>query len=324
MKYKIALIIVYFGELSNYYNLWFESAKKNRDIDFIVVTDNKKLMEEANDNVKIIFSSLLEVQKRAKSALKMQCELSTPYKLCDYKPAYGIMFSDLLRGYDFWGYCDMDVVWGDIRKFITDDLLEKYNRLFNLGHLTLYRNDYRTNRIFMKKFTGVHYTYKEAYSLDYNVGFDEKGCLAGLSENGNYIQYNNNEIIADIWPDTKRFRTFFTYLSDLNHVYSYENGKIFGFFVDGSKIITKEFMYIHLQKRKMAVYTKNSDAYLIIPNSFIDMKALSIEFINNCSQDRSALVSDTMYAKNNPPKRSELIRKLRRLIFAKILKIDQL
>lgn len=322
MNYKIVLIIAYFGKLPNYFHLWLESAKRNRDVDFLIITDIADLSE--SDNIKVVYSTLSQIKERADKTLNMNCVISNPYKLCDYKPAYGLIFSDLLVGYDFWGYCDLDIIWGNLRKFITNDILKTYNRLFNLGHLTIYRNDKATNRVFLKQLTGVHYTYREAYSLDYNIGFDEKGCLAGLSKNGNYIQYNNNQIIADIWPDMKRFRTFYTLTSDLNHIYTYENGSLIGHFVDGNKVRTKEFLYIHLQKRKMICNVSNTEYYMIVPNSFIDKADITVEFINAYSEDRSQILDNSEYEKQKMPIPISIVRKIRRLLFARLLKIDQL
>ena len=322
MNYKIILITAWFGKLPNYFNLWLQSAKKNRDVDFLLVTDISYLPE--SENIKVVHSTLAQIKERADKALNMNCVIPNPYKLCDYKPAYGLMFSDLIVGYDFWGYCDLDIIWGNIRKFITDDILKTYNRLFNLGHLTIYRNDETTNRIFLKQLTGVYYTYKEAYSIEYNVGFDEKGCLAGLSKNGNYIQYNNNQIVADIWPDMKRFRTFYTLTSDLNHIYTYENGSLIGHFVDGNDVKTKEFLYIHLQKRKMICNVLNTDYYLIIPNSFIDKADITVEFINANSEDTSPILVHSKSERQKTPILIFIERKIRRLLFSHFLKIDQL
>ena len=41
-------------------------------------------------------------------------------KLCDYKPAYGLIFEDELIGYDYWGFCDTDILLGDIYQFLED------------------------------------------------------------------------------------------------------------------------------------------------------------------------------------------------------------
>ena len=70
-----------------------------------------------------------------------------PYKLCDLRPFYAIVHSDLLRegNYDFWGFADLDLVWGDLKAFYTDDLLHRYD-IFSThddrfsGHLCLLRN----------------------------------------------------------------------------------------------------------------------------------------------------------------------------------------
>jgi len=35
----------------------------------------------------------------------------------------GLIFEDYVAGYDFWGHCDLDVVWGDIRKFLHTRIL---------------------------------------------------------------------------------------------------------------------------------------------------------------------------------------------------------
>jgi hypothetical protein len=49
------------------------------------------------------------------------------YKLCDFKPAYGFIFFELIENYDFWGYCDIDIIFGSIRDFITKEILESHD-----------------------------------------------------------------------------------------------------------------------------------------------------------------------------------------------------
>ena len=58
---------------------------------------------------------------------------------------YGEIFEDYLLGYDFWGMCDMDMIFGDLSRFITTDILEKHDKIYQLGHLTLYRNNKEVN-----------------------------------------------------------------------------------------------------------------------------------------------------------------------------------
>ncbi len=48
-----------------------------------------------------------------------------PYKLCDLRPFYGYVHKDLLETYDFWGFGDLDLLWGDIKKFCADKILDR-------------------------------------------------------------------------------------------------------------------------------------------------------------------------------------------------------
>jgi hypothetical protein len=61
--------------------------------------------------------------------LGFEVSLDRGYKLCDFRPAFGFLFSDLLEGYDFYGYGDIDVIYGNIRKFISDELLTQYDAI---------------------------------------------------------------------------------------------------------------------------------------------------------------------------------------------------
>ena len=63
-------------------------------------------------------------------------------------------FSEIIADYDFWGIGDIDIVYGDIRSFINDEILNEYDVISS-------RHDYITgsfigrrvrenNRIFSK------------------------------------------------------------------------------------------------------------------------------------------------------------------------------
>ena len=59
------------------------------------------------------------MKERIQRIFDFPISLERPYKLCDYKPSYGEVFKDELAGYDFWGNCDIDLVWGNIKKNFT-------------------------------------------------------------------------------------------------------------------------------------------------------------------------------------------------------------
>ena len=96
-----------------------------------------------------------------------------PYKLCDYKPAYGLIFENYTSGYQFWGQSDIDVIYGNIRNFITDEMLDKYDFIsirhdYTTGCFALYRNNALINNIFKRS-----KDYKAVFSSRQHYCFDE-------------------------------------------------------------------------------------------------------------------------------------------------------
>ena len=58
----------------------------------------------------------------------------------------------------------MDQLFGDLNKFIKDEILEKYDKLFCLGHMTIFRNNDNT---YLKT------NYKQIFQDENNNVFDE-------------------------------------------------------------------------------------------------------------------------------------------------------
>ena len=74
-----------------------------------------------------------------------------PYILVEYKPAFGHIFADYLKEYSHWGYSDLDVVFGDMSRWIDHDEWTEYDivtygfgdqdKLYLRGQFTFHRND---------------------------------------------------------------------------------------------------------------------------------------------------------------------------------------
>ena len=77
-----------------------------------------------------------------------EISLNSPYKLCDFRPAYGDIFQEELQDYDFWGYCDTDLIFGDICKYLTTNILKEYDKIFEYGHLTIFKNNNRMRNLY--------------------------------------------------------------------------------------------------------------------------------------------------------------------------------
>ena len=154
--YSIAIIIPYFGKWPKWIDLFFDSVKCNPTVDFYFYTDcpiaeNVKMVS----NIYITNCSFEKYCDLVSNCLSINFHPSSPYKLCDLKPFYGFIHKDVLRNYDFWGFGDLDLVYGNIRKFYTDEFLARYDVVSNhfdkiSGHLALFRNnDFNRNSCFM-------------------------------------------------------------------------------------------------------------------------------------------------------------------------------
>jgi len=93
--------------------------------------------------------------------------------MCDFRPAYGVIFHDILKAYHFWGYVDEDVILGNLKRFITPTVLQNYDVItlrhdYLVGCLTLYKNIKKVNLLFTKS-----KDYQRVFSYRYNLGFDE-------------------------------------------------------------------------------------------------------------------------------------------------------
>ena len=84
---------------------------------------NNKNMHTANIEFKPM--DLAQLNNLASEKLGFRIQKWT-YSQADLQPAYGVIFDEYIQGFDFWGHFDIDVVWGDIRSFITEEILKNY------------------------------------------------------------------------------------------------------------------------------------------------------------------------------------------------------
>lgn len=144
---SVVLILPYFGKFPDIFPLFLKTAEKNPNINFLIISDSEENINYPK-NVRILSQTFSEFKQLMENQLGQTIALEKPYKLCDYKPVYGYVLSEQIKQYDYWGYCDCDLIWGDLYSFI-EPLMEKgYDKIFASGHLTLYRNTQENNELF--------------------------------------------------------------------------------------------------------------------------------------------------------------------------------
>jgi hypothetical protein len=151
MARSILLINIWFGPYPRWMPAFLQSCATNPDVDWLLLTDHPA-PAVALPNVRferLTFPAFLELAS-AKTGMPVRKE---GYSQVDLKPAYGAIFEDFTAGYDFWGHCDIDLLWGRVRHFVTDDLLERHAILSSRkhatsGHFTLFRNTPEVNNVY--------------------------------------------------------------------------------------------------------------------------------------------------------------------------------
>ncbi|CAE7769855.1 unnamed protein product, partial [Symbiodinium microadriaticum] len=117
----------------NYFPLTVESMRLNPAVTFVIVniieegTEQSRKTElivtkSAANNVKLLVLSLREWNRLVLDRLGIDIPFTPKwfYKLCDFKPALAFLFPDLLNAqpYQYWGYSDIDLIWGNFSRFV--------------------------------------------------------------------------------------------------------------------------------------------------------------------------------------------------------------
>lgn len=263
----IIIICCYFGKMPEYFPAWLMSCGWNPSMDFLLVTDQE--IREHPSNVEIYKSSLEEIRIRAEYVLGFTPCLDQPYKLCDYKVLYGLMFQEKCQGYDFWGHCDLDMIFGDLRNFITENKLSVCDRIYPYGHLALYRNTEECNQRYRSD--GSPYSYKQVFTSDKIYFFDER-CYMKICEKNDYPCYSKVEM-ADIRCRYRRFRIHECLGNYKHQLFIWRKGKILRVYEQDSEIKEEEFPYIHFKRRKnMFGDIENTDCFAITNQGFIPIE----------------------------------------------------
>lgn len=286
MKKSIAFILPYFGKFHNYFQLFLNSCEKNPDVTWFLFTDQKENYHYPQ-NVRVTYLEFEKLRERIQEQYDFPIVLDTPYDLCDFKVAYGEIFEEELKGFDFWGFCDCDLIFGNIREILTEELLEKYDKIFLRGHCTIFRNTKELNRIYRNPIDGVlqyKLAFSEAGAHHFDEGYPElvPGINRIYADTGREIY--DGFLFADIEVERWAFRQadYQRIPGELdkcrNSVFAWEDGNLYRYYLDGDEIKRESFLYIHLQKRKMkdkrSQAGKQTDSFLIYPNVFADWQKI--------------------------------------------------
>lgn len=269
---SVCLIVCYIGKLPPYVDCVLRSCAGNPDIRWLLFTD------DAGDyrlppNVRRELTTLDALRDRFSRALGFPVALPCAYKICDFKPAFGLMFREYLTGCDFWGHCDLDQIFGDLRRFLRPEILAAHDRVFTRGHLSLYRNTPRVNELFRLQAPGIP-GYQEVFADPRVRQFDEWLGIHPILRYHGIAQYHEEIAVDVVRPTRWRYPRFEGYEIENfpEQVFYWYHGKLYqAYRLDEGAILDREYAYLHFQKRRLAgppFDPWQTEGFLITPDGF--------------------------------------------------------
>jgi hypothetical protein len=266
-KNLVGVIIPYFGTLPDMFRYWLKSATNNPEIDFHLVGDCLNL----SDIPKNVFTHTLafhELNNAIGEKLGGR-PLTSPYKLCDLKPTYSILFPEIVKGYKIWGFSDLDLVLGDISSLVDfKNLPRNWGRVFDFGHLSFFPNDPASNHAFEDSIAGGD-TWPFIRDSRLVWIFDEhyRQGLGGVNarlEQAGYIVVGMRDRFTDVMP---WYHGFFDREQgpQRNMFFMWSEGKLWRFLRRDGTLCKEETSYVHLQKRDFHLHEADDDLVFLTP-----------------------------------------------------------
>jgi hypothetical protein len=261
---SIRLVVPHFGERPSYFPLVLRSMAGNPDVHWLMYTEAPVVPAPPNLTVRVC--EFGELAARIRDHFDFDIALDSPYKLCDFRPAFGEIFADELAGYDFWGHCDLDVVFGRIREHLPSKAFQADKLLFQ-GNFGLYRNTSEAARWYRHEVGKV--SYRKAMTTPAAAHFDEwAGMYYVIRDLG--VPYWQENVIFDL-----SFSQYRTRAESANgrrpRRYAWERGEVCEYDLRGGDLVRRTALLIHLQKRTMRAPSAGvlaADRYWISANGF--------------------------------------------------------
>ncbi len=249
---KIWLVTIYIGKTPDYLGLWLRSCAWNPRFNWLLLTEHPPEGMRLPDNVLWRPTALSEIKRILEAGSQRSICLSAPYKLCDYRPLFWLLLQHYRLHFDFWGYCDLDVVFGRLERFITPGILSAYDKIYAYGHLTLFRNSPLNNIAFVFNTDGL--AWENVRRQENNAGFDERSGVNHIWRRYGLPCWRDAAAAADIDPQFNALRVTRLFGNREPQLFFVENGAVWQGFFDGlGRWRVVEYAYIHFQKRSLRV-----------------------------------------------------------------------
>ncbi|MEM6719116.1 MAG: DUF6625 family protein [Bacteroidota bacterium] len=261
---KVAIIVFFFGKPPWYFDFFYKSCQNNPNIDFLFFMDHKPSKTDY-PNISFFDFSIARFNELASEKLNYKVNIPNGYKMCDLRPAFGVIFSEYLTEYDFWGYSDIDIIYGNLRAFHDEDTLAQYDYVsvkpsYPSGFYALFRNTEKMNTLFRKS-----KDFEMIFDTPHNLLFEECGGFYDEVINGMNIldtdcEYETLHHLLEKNKDTVNSQFEFFSIEGTPGTIKYDNGKL-------TYKNEYEVMMYHLADYKKNIFSKKK-AWNTIPSTY--------------------------------------------------------
>lgn len=285
---KVCFIYPYFGKFPDVFYVWLNCCEKNKAFHWIIFTDDRTPYLYP-DNVEVKYMGLSELKQRFEKGLGFPVALDRPYKLCDFRPLYGWLFEEELKEYSHWGYGDIDIIFGRLDHFITEERLNEYDKISYLGHMSILKNSDLTNTAFKDC------NYREILQDEKSRIFDETIFFPNIND---LIKKRGGKVFADFeYADIacERYRFVrYAYIGKPKGeivdtrpmIFQYKDGRVYELCAEKGSIKRIERAYVHFQKRQIQREPElNLNDFVLIPNKLTSEYCIDEEFIKANSKE---------------------------------------
>jgi hypothetical protein len=208
---ELCFIVPYFGKEPIWFKYFLRSVEKNRQYQWLLFTDFELSFIPVNTIHKKI--SLVEFKSLVSNRLGVKTNIVDPYKICDFKPAFGQIFSDFIKDYKYWAYCDADIIIGNILSFLSKVLQSGYDIIspdkdFFPGHFCIFRNTKEINELYQQADN-----YINIFKSRKNYYFDEILVRKGLLDHSDrkrvvqkvFFKQKIIQKVKQVFPGLKKY-----------------------------------------------------------------------------------------------------------------------
>lgn len=226
--------------------IFSSKAAWNPDVQWRIYTDCGKPENKA-DNIDFVPISFDDYKGLVRERLKIAFDPAQPYKLCDIKPALGAVHEREIADYPFFGYGDIDVIYGDISRFYSKekfadlDVISTHPERLS-GHFAVLRNTSTLRRAFEQI-----PDYRAMLEAQQIIGMDEFGFseifLNSSKERTSFVERHSTILCWRGWHDATM---------DYPKRWFWQNGQL-----TNERDGARQFLYLHFMRWQSSRWTND-------------------------------------------------------------------